>query len=99
MSAGRRNVIRLVRRVAGGAAAGALLLTAGMDARVSAGETAEPAPTRLVHRFLQIEISPHAAFVASVESESPPNGFYPPIRDLGGRRVRGGAATRIGMPC
>src|SRR6267154_1363654 len=99
MSAGRRNVMRWACTVAGGAAAGALLLTAGMDARVSAGETAEPAPTRLVHRFLQIEISPDAAFVASVEGDSPPNGFYPPIRDLVVRRVRDGAATRIVMPC
>jgi dipeptidyl aminopeptidase/acylaminoacyl peptidase len=99
MSAGRRNVIRWARRVAGGAAAGALLLAAGTGARVSAGETAEPAPARLVHRFLQIGISPDAAFVASVEGDSPPNGFYPPIRDLVIRRVRDGAATRIAMPC
>ena len=99
MSAGRRNVIRWARRVAGGAAAGALLLAAGTGARVSAGETAEPAPARLVHRFLQIGISPDAAFVASVEGDSPPNGFYPPIRDLVIRRVRDGAAARIGMPC
>jgi len=91
--------MRWVRTVAGGAAAGALLLTAGTDARASAGETAEPAPARLVHRFLQIEISPDAAFVASVEGDSPPNGFYPPSRDLVVRRVRDGAATRIVMPC
>jgi dipeptidyl aminopeptidase/acylaminoacyl peptidase len=99
MSAGRRNVIRWARRVAGGTAAGALLLTAGTGARVGAGETAEPAPARLVHRFLQIEMSPDAAFVASVEGDSPPNGFYPPIRDLVIRRVRDGAAIRIAMPC
>lgn len=99
MSAGRRNVIRFVRSVAGGAAAGALLLAAATDAGVSAGETPEAAPARLVHRFLQIEISPDAAFVASVEGDSPPNGFYPPVRDLVVRRVRDGAATRIAMPC
>jgi len=85
--------------VAGGAAAGALLLAAGTDASVSAGETPETAPARLVHRFLQIEISPDAALVASVEGDSPPNGFYPPIRDLVVRRVRDGAATRIVLPC
>ncbi len=55
--------------------------------------------TQLVHRFLRIEISPNAAFVASVEGDSPSNGFYPPVRDLVIRRVRDGAATKITLPC
>ncbi len=54
---------------------------------------------RLVHRFLQVEISPDAALVASVEGDSPPSGYYPPIRDLVIRRVRDGEARKIDLPC
>jgi len=92
-------VMEMVRCAAGGAVGCALSLTAGTAARSSASEAPEPAPTRLVHRFLEIAISPDAALVASVEGDSPPNGFYPPIRDLVIRRVRDGAATRIDLPC
>ena len=61
---------------------------------------AAPAETpRLVHRFLQIEISPDAALVASVEGDSPPSGYYPPIRDLVIRRVRDGETHKIALPC
>jgi dipeptidyl aminopeptidase/acylaminoacyl peptidase len=83
----------------GGAVGCALLLTAGTVASSSAGEAPDLAPTRLVHRFLQVEISPDATLVASVEGDSPSNGFYPPIRDLVVRRVRDGVATRIVLPC
>ena len=76
-----------------------VLLTAATAASSSAGEATEVAPLRLVHRFLQIAISPDAALVASVEGDSPPNGYYPPIRDLVVRRVRDGVATRIVLPC
>jgi hypothetical protein len=76
---------------AGGATlAGAIIL---------AGNAAASDAARLVHRFLQVEISPDAALVASVEGDSPPSGFYPPIRDLVIRRVRDGAAVKIAMPC
>jgi dipeptidyl aminopeptidase/acylaminoacyl peptidase len=54
---------------------------------------------RLVHRFLQVELSPDGAFVASVEGDSPENGFYPQIRDLLIRRAHGGAETKIALPC
>ena len=54
---------------------------------------------RLVHRFLQIEISPDASMVASVEGDSPPGGYYPRIRDLVIRRVPDGAARKIELPC
>jgi len=54
---------------------------------------------RLVHRFLQIQISPDASLVASVEGDSPPNEYYPPIRDLVIRRVRDGEARSIALPC
>jgi dipeptidyl aminopeptidase/acylaminoacyl peptidase len=46
-----------------------------------------------------MEISPDGAFVASVEGDSPPSGYYPPIRELVIRRVRDGAATKIALPC
>ena len=54
---------------------------------------------RLVHRFLQIQISPDASLVASVEGDSPPSGYYPPIRELVIRRVRDGQARNIPLPC
>lgn len=65
----------------------------------NAGESQPSAPAKLVHRFLEIRLSPDAALVASVEGNSPPNGFYPPIRDLVIRRVRDGVETRIPLPC
>jgi dipeptidyl aminopeptidase/acylaminoacyl peptidase len=54
---------------------------------------------RLVHRFLRIAISPNGALVASVEGDSPPSGFYPPVRQLVIRAVRGGAAVTVALPC
>ena len=54
---------------------------------------------RLVHRFLQVEISPDGAFVASVEGDSPVNGYYPALRELVIRRVKTGAETKIAVPC
>ncbi len=54
---------------------------------------------RLVHQFLQMAISPDAALVAVVEGDSPPSGFFPPIRDLVIRRVRDGAAVTVKLPC
>jgi dipeptidyl aminopeptidase/acylaminoacyl peptidase len=66
---------------------------------VLAAPVLSAAPPRPVHRFLEIQVSPDAALVASVEGDSPPDGYYPPIRDLIIRRVRGGAATKIALPC
>ena len=54
---------------------------------------------RLVHRFVQVEISPDGAFVASVEGDLPVNGSYPLLRDLVIRTVRTGAQTKISLPC
>jgi dipeptidyl aminopeptidase/acylaminoacyl peptidase len=54
---------------------------------------------RLVHRFLQVEMTADATLVASVEGDSPPSGFYPPIRDLVIRRVRDAAAVNVALPC
>jgi dipeptidyl aminopeptidase/acylaminoacyl peptidase len=64
---------------------------------LSAGDAA--APDRAVHRFLQVEISPDGAWVASVEGDSPPGGYYPPLRELLIRRASNGAATTIALPC
>jgi len=61
--------------------------------------TAAADSPRLVHQFLQMAISPDAALVAAVEGDSPPSGFYPPIRDLVIRRARGGAAVTVVLPC
>jgi len=105
MSARRGSAFKFVRGILGGTVGCALCLAANAAAISSAGgepsQAAAPAPsqTGLVHRFLEIELSPDASLVASVEGDSPPNGFYPPIRDLVIRRVRDGAATRIALPC
>jgi dipeptidyl aminopeptidase/acylaminoacyl peptidase len=73
---------------------------AGIGWAVLSGNAAAIAASpKLVHRFLQVEASPDGAFVASVEGDSPPNGYYPPIRDLVIRRVRDGAAVRVELPC
>ncbi|MDB6082339.1 MAG: hypothetical protein JWN43_220 [Gammaproteobacteria bacterium] len=52
-----------------------------------------------VHRFLRVEISPDARLVASVEGDSPPGGYYPPLRELVIRHVSDGAAVRVALPC
>jgi dipeptidyl aminopeptidase/acylaminoacyl peptidase len=74
----------------------ALLIVAGTRFG-HAIETA--APEKPVHRYLKIEISPAADFVASVEGDSPPGGYYPELRELVIRRVKDGAAVRIALPC
>ena len=76
----------------------AIALPAAWVASAAAADASPPVP-QLVHRFLRVEISPNAAFVASIEGDSPPNGYYPPLRDLVIRRVRDGAATKITLPC
>lgn len=53
----------------------------------------------LVHRFLRVEISPDASFVASVEGDAPVNGTYPLLRELVIRGVKSGTLTRISLPC
>src|SRR3954464_12836963 len=53
----------------------------------------------LVHRFLQVELSPDGTFVASVEGDSPVNATYPIVRELVIRSVATGAQTQIALPC
>ena len=84
-----------VRIIATGLAVGALLMAAGRFA----GATESAIPDKLVHRFLRVEISPDAGFVASVEGDSPPGGYYPELRELIIRRIRDGVATRVDLPC
>jgi dipeptidyl aminopeptidase/acylaminoacyl peptidase len=64
----------------------------------AATEAANPAD-KPVHRFLRVELSPDAGFVASVEGDSPIGGYYPPLRELVIRRVRDGSAARVALPC
>jgi dienelactone hydrolase len=52
-----------------------------------------------MHRYLDVAISPDAKFVASVEGDSPPSGFTPPLRDLVIRKVSDGSAKTVTMPC
>jgi dipeptidyl aminopeptidase/acylaminoacyl peptidase len=75
------------------------LLSATLACAIVLGESAAAEPARLVHRFLQIDIAPDASLVASVEGDSPPSGFYPPIRDLMIRRMHDGAAVKVALPC
>jgi dipeptidyl aminopeptidase/acylaminoacyl peptidase len=55
---------------------------------------------RLVHRYLDVEISPNGELVASVEGDSSESGGAPTVRDLVIRQVRaGGAPMTIPLPC
>ena len=63
------------------------------------GCAAQAAPDRLVHRYLDVEISPNGERVASVEGDSSKSGGAPTVRDLLIRQVSGGAAITIPMPC
>ena len=63
------------------------------------GRAAQAAPERLVHRYLNVEISPNGELIASVEGDSSKSGGAPTVRDLVIRRASGGAAITIPMPC
>jgi dipeptidyl aminopeptidase/acylaminoacyl peptidase len=80
------------------------LAACGLVAMAQAANTATaaivaPKSPHLVHRFLQVVISPDAAYVASVEGDSPSGGYYPDVRDLVIRRVADGTENRIALPC
>jgi len=74
-------------------------LSCGLLMLAPAAGGAGEAPQRLVHRFLEIDLSSDATFVASVEGDAPANGFLPPVRDLMIRHLRDNVATRIELPC
>jgi dipeptidyl aminopeptidase/acylaminoacyl peptidase len=63
------------------------------------GCAAQAATERLVHRYLDVEISPNGELVASVEGDSSKSGGAPTVRDLVIRHVSGGTAITIPMPC
>ena len=63
------------------------------------GCVAQAEPERLVHRYLEVEISPNGELVASVEGDSSKSGGAPTVRDLLIRHVSGGAAVTVPMPC
>ena len=94
MSTSKIKSNALVRRLMERAMVCALSVTA-----LGAIANPTPPPGRLVHRFLEVEISPVGALVASVEGDSPVGGFYPPVRELVIRRLSTGAATKIALPC
>ncbi len=75
------------------AAIGVLCMSLGV------GSAAQAASERLVHRYLDVEISPNGELVASVEGDSSKSGGAPTVRDLLIRHVSGGAAITIPMPC
>jgi len=77
-----------------------VLLVMAVCLGVSHTAAAQTVPSeRLVHRYLNIEISPDAGLVASVEGDSTRSGGAPIIRDLVIRRVNGAAVTNVAMPC
>ena len=77
-----------------------LLATLLLVAGTQPGRAVETvAPDKPVHRYLRIEISPAADFVASVEGDSPAGGYYPELRELVIRRVKDGAAVHVALPC
>ncbi len=60
---------------------------------------AESDPDRPVHEYLEVRISPDAAFVASIEGDAPAGGYYPDLRELVIRATNGIAEARIALPC
>ncbi|HUN76045.1 MAG TPA: prolyl oligopeptidase family serine peptidase [Steroidobacteraceae bacterium] len=60
---------------------------------------ASSAADRPVHRYLEVQISPDGSYVASIEGDSPTGAYYPDIRDLVIRSVKGGGERRVALPC
>jgi dipeptidyl aminopeptidase/acylaminoacyl peptidase len=79
------------------AASAALLLPALLAMLPVAAEST--APERLVHRYLDVRISPDASHVASVEGDAPAGSNFPDVRELVIRQTKGGPEARIPMPC
>ncbi len=69
-------------------------------AAVGAGAMEVPSSgERLVHRFLDVALSPDGSRVASVEGDLPVGGSYPELRDLVIRRTADGRAATVPMTC
>ena len=76
------------------------LITGSALVAAQAPAQSETTPSvRLVHRFLDVEISPDGKWVASVEGDSPLNGNYPAVRQLVIRPTRGKGETQVSLPC
>jgi dipeptidyl aminopeptidase/acylaminoacyl peptidase len=56
-------------------------------------------PEPRVHRYVEVQISPDGAYVASVEGDVTAGGFYPDVRDLVIRSLKGGPEHRVALPC
>jgi len=74
-------------------AAVALALTGAAPASAASGDE------RLVHRFLEVQLSPDGAHVAAVEGDSPIGGNYPDVRELVIRSRSGGREVHVALPC
>jgi dipeptidyl aminopeptidase/acylaminoacyl peptidase len=59
----------------------------------------QAAQERLVHQYLDVRISPDAAYVASVEGDAPAGGYYPDLRELVIRSTNGLAEAHVTLPC
>jgi len=54
---------------------------------------------RAVHQYLEVQISPDAAYVAAIEGDSPKGGYYPDVRELVIRRVADASEVHVALPC
>ncbi|MGH8306141.1 MAG: prolyl oligopeptidase family serine peptidase [Steroidobacteraceae bacterium] len=88
------NRARKVQLLASVAAAAELLIATPV-----AGAAAPSGTERLVHRYLEVRISPDAKHVAAIEGDSPAGGYYPEVRELVLRGTSGGKEVRIALPC
>jgi dipeptidyl aminopeptidase/acylaminoacyl peptidase len=79
--------------------AGVALVAGWLAAAPALAGNPPPANDQLVHRYLEVRISPDAAYVASIEGDPPAGGYHPAIRDLVIRRRAGRVETRIPLPC
>ena len=60
---------------------------------------AAPADGRLVHRFLDVQLSPDGVHIAAVEGDAPVGGSYPDVRELVIRSRSGGSEVHVALPC
>src|SRR5580704_3480528 len=60
---------------------------------------AQAAPERVVHRYLDVAMSPDGRHVASVEGDSSPSGGEPVIRSLVIRSIDGKQSATVALPC
>src|SRR5579863_7699883 len=66
---------------------------------ISPAAHAADAPGRVVHRYLDVAMSPDGKHVASVEGDSSPSGGEPVIRSLVIRSMDGNTNVDVALPC